>query len=351
MPKDSVLTTSEKESFEIERFIFHIIIQSEPAPIFLDEVILDDSQINFFKKRFAEISEGIQHIFKSKPETDFVKYCHELIDNPEKDFIRISKILSAAFKREHLKSTVDGVFITALVTVERTRKLLFLLKLDNRKVYQYKLHRNKALLKEIKDTFVEDKKAIQKSALVDISDYYSWDVLAKERTPGANRGIREYFAKFLDVVEKDTPSKLTERAVSTIRHWAITYKLDLDPSQDVSSYKSRAVAYLSSTPRFKTEDFINAVVVDDDELRMENLSKSLKDMCDVKGLSGQSFTPNRNSLTKNFTKNIRKTEEGVKIEWEGKAEDSMITIPTERDVNDQLFHILIKTAKIDILDN
>ncbi|MBC7457671.1 MAG: nucleoid-associated protein [Bdellovibrionaceae bacterium] len=345
-----MLTASEKESFEIERFIFHIIIQSEPAPIYLDEVLLDAEQVKFFKKRFTEISEGIQHVFKDKPETDFVKYCHDLIDNPEKDFIRVSRILSASFKKEHLKNTVDGVFITALVTVEGSRKLIFLLKLDNRKVYQYKLHKSKALLKEIKDTFVEDKKAIQKSALVDISDYYSWDVLAKERSPGPSRGIRDYFAKFLDVVEKDTPSKLTERAVSTVRLWAIENKADLDPTQDVSTYKSRGIAYLSSTPRFKTEDFINAVVGDSDELRMESLSNSLKNMCDLKGLSGQSFAPNRNSLTKNIKRNIRRTAEGVKIEWEGNAADSLVTIPTAKDVNDNLFHILIRTAKIDILD-
>jgi len=272
------------------------------------------------------------------------------MDDPDDQFIRISKILAASFKNEHSKSTADGVFITALVNVEGNRQLIFLLKLDNRKVYQYKLHKTKAALEEIKDTFVEDKKAIQKSALIDISNYYAWDVLARERNPTTAKGIRSYFAKFLQVIEKDTPSKLTEKAVSTVRQWAIANKTELDPTEDVSGYKDRAIGYLLSTPTFKTQDFIEAVVVDEDEMRMEKLALSLKNFCDERGISGQSFRPNKNSLTKNVRKNIRETEEGVKIEWEGKAEDRLITIPTKKDANDNLFHITIRTSNLHILD-
>ncbi|PWG77935.1 nucleoid-associated protein [Pararcticibacter amylolyticus] len=350
MPKESVLSTIEKESFEIERFIFHIIIQADPAPLYLDEVELDNDQIKFFKDRFIEISEGVQYIFKEREESQFLKYCKELINDPEKQFIRISRVLSAVFKKEHQKNTADGVFITALVKVENSRHLIFLLKLDNRKVYQYKIKRSKAALEEVKDTFIEDKKAIQKSALIDITDYYSWDVLAKERTPGPQGGIRDYFARFLDVVAKDTPSRLTERAVSTVRQWAIANKEELDPTQDVSSYKNRAIVYLSSTPMFRTEDFINAVVTDMDEVRMERLAESLKQFCDDKGISGQSFKPNPNSLNGKARKNIRQTAEGVRIEWEGKPEDSLITIPHKKDENDNLYHILIRTSKLEVLD-
>ncbi len=350
MSKESVLTQSEKESFEIERFIFHIIIEAEPAPLYLDEIKLEEDQVNFFKNRFIEISEGIQHIFKDVENSDFVKHCNDLIKDPEKDFIKVSKILSASFKSHHKKNTADGVFITALVKVMNTRYLIFLLKLDNKKVYQYKLTGTKALLKEIKDTFIEDKKAIQKSALIDISDHYGWDVLAKERTPGPKKGLREYFSSFLTVIEKDTPSKLTLRAVSTVTQWAITNKQELDPNQDVASYKYRAIAYLSSTAMFSTKEFIQAVVLDEDEVRMEKLENLLKTKCDETGLAGQSFTPNKNSLTPNTRKNVRKTAEGVKIEWEGDPDDKLVTIPKFKDKNDSLFHILIRTSNLEILD-
>jgi len=350
MAKESVLTQQEKEAFTIERFIFHIIIESQPAPIYLEEVTLAEDQILFFKQRFIEISEGIQHVFVDPENSDFVKNCQKLIKDPEQEFIRISKLLSASFKSHHKKSTVDGVFISSLVKTLGDRYLIFLLKLDNRKVYQYKTKNSKALLREIKDTFIEDKKAIQKSALVDISEHYSWDVLAKERNPGKDNRIRSYFADFLTVKEKDTPAKLTQKALSSVRKWAIANRAELDPANDISTYKNRAINYLSNTPIFKVEDFITFVVNDDDELRMDTLFRSLKDSCDQDGLSGQSFKPNAGSLSNALKKNIRKTNEGVRIEWFGETQDSLITIPKEKDKNDNLFHILIRTSSIEILD-
>jgi len=71
MARESVLTTVEKESFEIDRFIFHIIIEADPAPIYLDEVTLNEDQIRFFKSRFIDISEGVQHIFKDPENSSF----------------------------------------------------------------------------------------------------------------------------------------------------------------------------------------------------------------------------------------------------------------------------------------
>lgn len=49
MPKESVLTDNEKASFEIKIYI-SIIIEGALQPIYLDEVILEPEQIEFFKK-------------------------------------------------------------------------------------------------------------------------------------------------------------------------------------------------------------------------------------------------------------------------------------------------------------
>jgi hypothetical protein len=346
MAKESVLSDKEKDSFEIEKFIFHIIIQDGLTPIYLDEVNLEPDQIEFFKKRFIDISEGVQHVFSDRANSNFVSNCTEMLSDPDANFINMSKKISYSFKQEHNKNTTDGVFITSIVKVEGTRRLIFLLKLDNRKVYQYKLTGNKALLEEIKQTFVEDKKAIQKSALIDISDHYSWDVLAMERNPGSKTAIRDYFSKFLTVVEKETPSKLTLLALSAVKNWAITNKSDLDPDQDVSSYKSRAVGYLMGTGTYKTKNYLDAVIIDDDLERKDRLTKSLKAYFDEVGLSGQSFTPNKNSVSQSARKNVRKTAEDVKIEWVGDPAESNITIPSERNKNDDLYHIIIKTREI-----
>ncbi|UYQ92133.1 nucleoid-associated protein [Chitinophaga horti] len=351
MPKESVLSEAEKESFQIEKFIFHIIIESEHTPVYLEEVILDEKQNEFFKMRFRDISEGTQFIFKDRSKSDFVAECEKLVGNAGKNFIESSKKLAYQFKNVHNKATNDGVFIAALVTVAGNRQLILLLKLEHKKVYQYKTHKAKALLEEIKNTFVEDKKAIQKAALIDISDYYKWDVLATDKTAlhSAN-SLTEYFSNFLDVVELETATVLTEHAMKYAFKWAVENSSELDPDQEISSYKSRAIAYLSNTNKFDTEDFISIVVKDDNVERRQKLAKSFKAFLDEKGLSGQTFAPSKSVLTKRKTKNVRQTAEGIKIEWEGDPEDLNLNIPTEKDSNGYL-NILIKTTNIRILDN
>jgi hypothetical protein len=348
MAKESVLTWAEKESFQIEKFIFHIIIQSDLNPKFLDEVILTEEQSKFFRDRFSDASEGTQFEFNDKNTSEVFKNCKLIVDNPDKNFLEISKSLTASFQKHHKKTTNDGVFITALVSVVKKVDLIFLIKLDNRKVYEYQLHDKKAIMQEIKNTFVEDKKAIQKIAIIDVSDYFVWDVLAFDRNPSPGKTIRDFFADFLAVHERETPYLLTQKTVAAINKWAIANKPILDPSQEVSSYKARGVDYLKNTNKTKSRELINTIIYDDNNERAKKLRKSLRAFLEEKGLFGQEFKPNRNALDKATLKNIRRTAEGIKIEWEGDARDVNIDIPNTPNGNDGLYHISIKTSRIDM---
>ncbi|GEP97669.1 nucleoid-associated protein [Chitinophaga cymbidii] len=353
MKKESGLSDSEKESFHIEKFIFHIIFAHEHVPTYLEEVSLTSEQEEFFKKRFGEISEGTQFVFKDKENSILYKNCKAIHDDPDANFIAMSKLITSLFRQHHKKTANDGVFITALVSMKNAQKLVFLLKLDHRIVYQYKTTRNRALLEEIKNTFIEDKKAIQKAALVDISDHYKWDVLAKDRSAvSMPKPITDYFYNFLEVIERETPGRLTELAVKFTNSWAVQSNAELDPNQDPASYKSRAINYLMAADKFKTTDFINAVINSDDpdDERRERLRKSFRDFLGEKGLSGQTFVPFKDSLTTARKKNVRLTAEGIKIEWMGDPAESNLTISPQKD-KDGFFNITIKTTKIDILDN
>jgi hypothetical protein len=350
--KESVLTEKEKDSFHIEKFIFHIITQEDVIPRYLDEVVLTDPQVVFFKERLKDISEGTQHIFQDKTNSTFYKDCEDILADPDQNFLKVSRKLTASFKALHDKNTNDGVFITVLAKIGTNRRLIFFLKVDHRKVYEYTVKDQKALLTEITQTFVEDKKAIQKAALVDISDEYSWDVLAFDRTASGKKALRDYFANFLSVIEKETATTLTAKVVKSVREWAIANKDLLGLENEVSHYKSRVIDYLASAAKFKTKECLEAVLRNDDldENKKNERVKSLKGFFDEKGLSGQSFVPSKSRLDKAVKSNIRETAEGVKIIWEGEADDLNITIPGEKDVNDGLFHILIKTSKITIKD-
>jgi hypothetical protein len=344
MAKESVLTLTEKESIKIEKFIFHIIIENEDEPQYLDEVVISDEQKEFFRQRLIAVSQGNQLLFNDKETNGTYLLAKSIIEDIENNFLIASKKLTADFKSRHNKNTSNGVFITALITIENKRKLIFLVKLDHKKVYEYTLKGTKALLAEIKNTFIEDKSAIQKVALIDTSDHYIWDTLAYDRAkPG---GLTEYFKSFLGVRFRDTPSKWTVDAVTHANHWATRNRDIIDPDQEPSKYKNRAITYLSSTSLFSTDDYINNVIFDEDENRREILKKSFLDFITEKGLAGQEFPPNKGSLTSKIKKNTVLTNEGVKIEWDGDAEKVNVNIPNQKNPEDGLYHIEILTNEI-----
>lgn len=349
MAKESVLTQAEKDSFKIKRFIFHIIKQDELNPIFLDEVVLDKEQSIFFQDRFSDASQGTQFEFNDKKTSEVYKNCKAIIDDPEKNFLSVSKDLTASFQTHHKKTSNDGVFITALVSVMDKTDLIFLIKLDNRKVYEYLIQNKKAVMQEIKNTFVEDKRAVQKIAIVNVSDFRVWDALAFDRNPSSGKAITDFFANFLAVHERETPYVLTGQVVSAVRQWAIANKSFLDPSQEVSSYKNRCIDYLRNANQVRSKNLIETVIYDDNSERAKRLRRSLKSFLQDKGLEGQVFIPNSKALDKATTKNIRRTAEGVKIEWEGDAKDVNVDIPNEPDKNTGLYKILIETSRVEIL--
>lgn len=341
MPKESVLSVADKEAIVIEKLIFHIILKDDVQPYFLDELEITEEQTKFFKDRLADSAQGRQYIFTGE-DVAVRKLTQTIIKAPDANFIKVSKDLTDRFKTSHTSNTNDGVFVIALASIKK-RKLLFMVKLDHKKVYEYKLKGNKALLKEVQNTFVEDKNAIQKVALIDISTNVVWDVLVYDRSKPSS--ITDYFRNFLSVNPRETESQLTSNAVSFVLKWASENRNLLDPEQEPSQYKNRAIEQLWNIDTFETDAFIKFVVRDDDSNRRSCLEASLHDFLIEKGLAGQSFDVNRNALTKKTKKNVRQTAEGVKIEWTGEPQDHNITIPNEPN-NNGIYRIVIETSDI-----
>lgn len=258
--------------------------------------------------------------------------------------MEISKEITSNFRTAHTgKNTNDGVFIITIASIKK-RKLLFLIKLDHKKVYEYKLQGSKALLEEVKNTFTEDKTAIQKVALIDIDSNVVWDVLVYDRSnPGSITG---FFARFLSVLPRETESDLTKKTQSAALKWASQNKEIIDPGQEPSFYKTRARNYLMNTALFDTDDYINSVIQDDNDERREVLKDSFLTFLTEEGLAGQNFVPKRDVLTpKDQTKNVRQTAEGVKIEWSGNMSDNNIYIPNQPNQNGE-YIITIRTSDV-----
>ncbi len=346
MAKESMLTLEEREAIQIEKFIFHIIIKEDVNPRFLDAVEISDDQRNFFKARLADAAQGRQYLFNDYSETK-EKSIQILSAVDEGDFIRLSREIAYKFKSTHNKNTNNGVFIICTASTLRNRKLLFLVKLDHKKIYQYKVNdNNQALLQEVQDTFTEDKTAIQKFALIDVNPDVKWDVLVYDRSSRAELGnITEYFKSFLGVYVRETEDDLTRKAVRTTREWATLNKSILNPNQGVATYKNLAQSYLNNHEIFDTDKFIEAVIQDENEDRRAILKASFLQHLENIGLAYQEFHINKNALNKKITKNIRETAEGVKIEWEGTENDKNIEISDTPDANG-LYTIRIQTRRV-----
>lgn len=339
MPKESVLSIADKEAIKIEKLIFHIILTDDINPTFLEEVKITDEQQKFFRDRLADASQGRQFIF-TEGNPPIKKLAEKIIHASNEDFLQISKDITSRFRTTHTSSMNDGVFIISIASIY-DRKLLFLIKLDHKKVYEYKLEGSKALLEEVKNTFSEDKTAIQKVALIDIDTSIVWDVLVFDRSNPSN--ITKYFANFLSVIPRETETELTKKAQSCARRWASSHKEE--GISEPSVYKNKARNYLSSVDVFNSEPYIEAIIQDNNEERQEYLRNSFRDFMIEEGLYGQNFAPKKSVLTKKENKNIRQTAEGVKIEWEGTLEDNNISISDTKDRQGQ-YKIVIKTSDI-----
>lgn len=345
MPRESVLTTAEKEAIKIEKFIFHIIFKDDMNPHYLQQVQISDEQKVFFKNRLAEAAQGRQYIFTE--DSKLKSLVRQILDANDDDFLRLSKEITYDFKLTHTNSTTDGVFIICVATTCK-RKLLFLVKLEHKRIYQYKVDKanSTAILDEVKNTFTEDKSAIQKVALIDIDDDVVWDVLVNDRSARSEKSyITDYFRKFLSVLPRETDTDLTKKAIALVNRWASNNKGDLDPEQEVSSYKTRSKDYLMNHDRFDTDEYIEAVIQDPISNRRKKLKKSLRDLMEDSGLAGQRFEIKKAALSKAVSKNVRLTAEGVRLEWEGDASDRNISIPNTPNENGD-YLITIQTSRI-----
>lgn len=336
MRRESVLTDMQTAQLEIEHFIFHVIHTDQPdAPVtFLDEVLLTEEQKEFFTERLRNAAAGSQYQFM--PDAVSLKEkCEQLLADPN-SFIETSRQITQDFSGHHTGNTANGVLVIAIVKTlvadNQPARLVFLVKLDHKDVYQYTLEQQaggqRAVIHKIANSLVEDKAAVQKSALIDVSDVFAWDVLAAERRPKPDGEIWDYFKAFLGVRLREDASTLTRRIFSVVRKWARSLsEADMPEGEDVNTYKNRAIRFLEDSDQFDTERFLDLVVRDDvDAERKIRVKQSLRDHLAEAGIAGQAFRPQPNSLSKRAKKMVYETIEGVTIQFEGSLEEKGITI-------------------------
>lgn len=345
MPRSGTLTSAERDSIRIDDFIFHIILKSEQKPITLSSVELEADQRKFFCDRIAEASEGTQYKFLDKGRGTAAR-CKVIFDDPAANFVKESAEIATDFRDFHSGNVSNGAFIVARFHIQTTGQLvplIALIKLDHKKVIQYEVEikdgKNVATMKEILNSFIESKAAVQKSATVDVGNYFTWDVLAQER--GSGTEIADYFRNFLSVIEVENPTFWTEKAVATVAEWASSVP---DLPEHKRNYRARAAQYMETHNEFDTDDFLKMVVMDGDRARKDRHMQELKAQLTASGVAGQKFPP-APSVVKKYKSSKVVTAEGVSIQWSGTDKAANVHIH-DPDANG-IITIEIKTQQLD----
>lgn len=324
---ESGLSENQKENLEIEDLIFHIIdpefLDNEEGVIYLDEVDLQKKQTDFFLDRLRDIAQGTQYIFR--PDSINLKERCRNIVTKNGDFVTISRQITSDFAGRHSGQMSAGVFVVASVKylqkANSWKKLVLLVKMDKSSSFSYTHRidengRRVASMDEIKNSLNENKKAIQKSAVIDVSDVFAWDVLAYDRI--TKPILADYYKEFLGVSERQEDSELTRLAYSAVRKWANQLSEEEIPEgEDSFSYIGRSLNYLQDHDTFDTEAYLQAVVRDPNRERKQNLVRSLQAHLVEVGIAGQTFSPKPNSIPRRARRQTYLTQEGVTITFEG----------------------------------
>jgi hypothetical protein len=353
MPLMTGLTTVQRESLQIVDFIFHIIDPAiEGKVVFLDEVQLQAKQKQFFLKRLQDIAEGTQYVFKENA-VDLKNKCEGIIAEPGR-FLEFSRQITENFAGRHEGQMSEGVFVVAtvkyLLRTNVPQKLILLVKMDKKPSFSYTYSeingRQVAVVTEVENALNETKSSIQKSAVVDVSDSFVWDVLAYDRIKQPLLG--DYYKEFLGIREREVDSELTRKAFAAVKSWARRLSTeDMAPNEDAAGYIGRALNYIVDRDAFDTAGFLSAVVRDEDQARKAVLEGQLRERLVEAGVAGQRFVPRHDSIPTRQKKTIYQTKEGVMISFQGDRATAGLTVEP---IDGNRKRITIVTDNLEILD-
>ncbi|MEL0638691.1 nucleoid-associated protein [Marinomonas sp. TI.3.20] len=360
MPLDSSFTSEQRDSIKIKSFIFHVIEvkknhnSKSVSVVEIDKVALAPAQEKFFTDHFKHTAEGTQFLFTTYGGNLKDKGL-DLIQNPSK-FIQISKDAAHEFTGHHKTQMSDGVFVFSLVEYDfapgQPEHALFLLKFNKQSSFPYsyetdlKTGEMVATVDASHTSLVQDKKAISKSAIIDLTNEFTWDVLAIDTKDGP--GVTDYFRDFMEVTPKDKGEILTDKANNTVRKWARAAERNQSFSggENYNTVCGRSFEYLNSNSTFKTDDFIKYVVKDASPAKERALRNTLEEKLKKEGVYGQSFSIVPEAIRTGGKAVKYVTDEGVEISYTGDQSKSRIEIDVQE--HQTVMTITTKKLKTDV---
>jgi hypothetical protein len=204
----------QRHALRIERMVFHLVGPREEEFVRLEA--MDPGRFSgFFIDRILSVSSGAEYRFSDASATR--ERLHRIAEN-EHVFQDESEQLARDFQRMHGGSAAAGAFLIFVLTAEEER-FFALLKYDDETVLTYDVEegeagRKRATLDALERTFVQNRNALQKSALIRLDDAGGTLTVVDRQNP---QKVARYFENFLDATRVHSDAELTKRLVEVTR--------------------------------------------------------------------------------------------------------------------------------------
>lgn len=340
------LTEDERRQLRIESMILHVVGEEEfdPQPTRVVE------HSGFFIGRILDTDVAAVYQFKE------VSGSRDQLQNMATGattFETGAQNLSREFSRQHGATTRDGAFFVFDLRADDANVRIFsMIKYDYREaIEQSEGEDGQQRLRRIIHAFIDDKKAIQKSALMRVVNGQAETMVAAcDRTKPAP-AIADYFATFLDVERIHSDEELNRRLVEALRKTFSECK-DVLPNNDVARALQQAKGVLRDRQEIDEEAIVDAVLAAAGHPANDDVRTLLRRRTTQKlrthRLTGLAFPPDRQVLRKPSLRRIRTTE-GVTVTYPDEVnavtvqrvrntegEGETITITTDRVVEDSV---------------
>lgn len=337
----ALLSDAELNELKIQRFIFHIVgVESDEPPGYLKEIDLKNFELETFFLRLMKMTlKGNTYQFVEDSTT--WKHLRSILRAPQQ-FEPQSRELAADFHKLHTGQTIPGLFFLAELRTG-TSRLFSIIKYDRQEVVEFDIKllegdsANEVVLRLIDNTIVQNPEALQKSALIQMTDDVPQIVLIDRKNP---KNPAEYFRKFLGVSRTQSEEAMTKSLMHIATKIAIGHSDDL-PDEIVVNIKRRCYDYIKTQTTFEEDQFLASIcgpVAQDSPIR-ETYSYWL----DKEKLKDQIFEPTIDAVKEPKKIRLRTNEDVLIIYNEGSRGEKSIQVTPQADGSKQ---IMITTTRL-----
>lgn len=324
-----LLTDNAIDNLKVDRIIFHVVGPDDSDLILMDEIDITGSE-DFFLGRIRETNIGNRFNFIGLQQG--VRPSLGVISTDSRKFVEISKELAQSFQNQHeTVASKRGAFIIALLK-GYVQPIFALVKFDDLKVLRFTQQTDengliKAIVSEINNTFQEDKKAMQKSALIVLNDD-GGELAVYDKTNRKN--ITDYFKAFLGVKRLYTSEQASERFHRALKKAFNAHKSNA-PSDVASSWRHKlhqATRDIEAVEPEKLDEF--GITVFGSFWTNTEFRRTLDNELAREKISGEAIVVNKDEFPKPTIKSV-KTKENITLRFPESLDGGAVKIEEHDD--------------------